>query len=317
MNSNRRDFLSLGMGAALASVPGFVSSQESGRLTSIGSTRGLEILPLVDWQTASPQLRGEAGVSYLVRTDGHTVLFDVGGNFQEAELSPLIANMNQLGVDLRTVDTIVISHAHGDHVGGQRFARQQRFALGGEPPDALRGKRVIVPVPLDHAGVEPIVAREPLHLAPGVTTTGILPGRLHIGPIDEMALAARVAGKGIVLIVGCGHQGLRRLLERTTQQFEEPLFGLIGGLHFPVPSGRLKSGGVDLQRWATYGFGAGPSLEDVQREIDGLRSRGVQWVSLSPHDSSDEVIELFRSSFGTAYHDLRVGERQVIAALAP
>jgi glyoxylase-like metal-dependent hydrolase (beta-lactamase superfamily II) len=102
-----------------------------GILPSIGSTRGLEILPLVDWLTASPQLRGEAGVSYLVRTDGHTVLFDVGGNFQEDDLSPLIANMKQLGVDLRTVDTIVISHAHGDHVGGQRFARQQRFALGG------------------------------------------------------------------------------------------------------------------------------------------------------------------------------------------
>ena len=83
MNSNRRDFLSLGMGAALASVPGFVSSQESGRLTSIGSTRGLEILPLVDWLTASPQLRGEAGVSYLVRTDGHTVLFDVGAIFRK------------------------------------------------------------------------------------------------------------------------------------------------------------------------------------------------------------------------------------------
>lgn len=317
MRANRRDFLALGIGAALAGVPGFVSSQGSGRLPSIGSTRGLEILPLVDWRTDGPQLRGEAGVSYLVRTDGHTVLFDVGGNLNNEDPSPLIANMKVLGIDLRTVDTIVISHAHGDHVGGQRFVMGQRFALGGEPPDALRGKRVVVPVPLAHDGVEPIVAREPLHLAPGVTTTGILPGRLHIGPIDETALAVRVAGKGIVLIVGCGHQGLPKLLERTAQQFEEPLFGLIGGLHFPVPSGRVKSGGVDRQRWATYGFEAGPSLDDVQREIDWLRSRGVQWVSLSPHDSSDEVIELFRRSFGTAYHDLLVGKRQVIAALAP
>jgi len=317
MRVNRRDFLVLSIGAAAAGVPEFVSSQGLGRLPDIGSTRGLEILPLVDWRTDGPQLRGEAGVSYLVRTDGHTVLFDVGGNSKGEDPSPLIANMKLLGVDLRTVDTIVISHAHGDHVGGQHFAMRQRFALGGEPPDALRGKRVVVPVPLDHDGVEPIVAREPLHLAPGVTTTGILPGRLHVGPVDEMALALRVAGKGIVLIVGCGHQGLPMLLERTAQQFEEPLFGLIGGLHFPVPRGRVTSGGVDLQRWATYGFGAGPSLEDVQREIDRLRSRGVQWVSLSPHDSSDEVIELFRRSFGMAYHDLSVGKRQVIAALVP
>jgi methylmalonyl-CoA epimerase len=38
-----------------------------------------------------------------------------------------------------------------------------------------------------------------------------------------------------------------------------------------------------------YGTGSGPSADDVQREIDMLAGKGPQWVSLSPHDSSDEI----------------------------
>jgi len=66
-----------------------------------------------------------------------------------------------------------------------------------------------------------------------------------------------------------------------------------------------------------YGTGSGPSADDVQREIDMLAGKGPQWVSLSPHDSSDEMIEAFRKSFGPRYHDLRVGEPQVIAGARP
>ena len=134
-----------------------------------------------------------------------------------------------------------------------------------------------------------------------------------MGPVDEQALAIRVEGKGVVLIVGCGHQGLPRLLQRSAELFDEPIYGVIGGLHYPVPRGRVIRGGVDLQRRAAYGLGDGPSPADVQLEIDLLSTKGPQWVSLSPHDSSDEVIEAFRKTFGARYQDLRVGELQVIA----
>jgi metal-dependent hydrolase (beta-lactamase superfamily II) len=282
------------------------------RPVGVGATRRLEILPLVDWATAAPDLRGEAGASYLVRTDGSTILFDVGGNLAGSDPSPLEHNMRRLGVGLADVDTIVISHPHMDHVGGLHFARAGTFSLGLRQV-ALDGKRVVVPAPMSYPGATPQVARVPTVLAPGVVTTGPITGALPIGPVDEQALAVRVQGKGVVLIVGCGHQGLPKLLERAQQLFDEPLHGIVGGLHYPVPRGRMiDAGGMDVQRWATYGFGPGPSLADVQREIDLLAARRLQWVSLSPHDSSDEVIELFRRAFGEQYHDLRVGEAQRI-----
>lgn len=301
---------------------GTVAQQAGGaelasKLANLGATRTLEILPLVDWNTASPDLRGEAGVSYLVRTDQNTILFDVGGNLQSSDPSPLIANMHQLGIKLADIDTIVISHNHMDHVGGQAFARSKTFSLDNKQEFDLRDKRIFVPIPMAYPGIEPIVARDPTVIAPGVATTGTITGKLYTGPVDEQALAIRVQGKGIVLVVGCGHQGLANLLARSAQLFGEPIYGVIGGLHYPVPRGRWTRGGVDVQRWATYGPGSGPSADDVQREIDLLAQKGPQWVSLSPHDSSDEMIEAFRKTFGPHYHDLRVGELQSIAGAKP
>jgi metal-dependent hydrolase (beta-lactamase superfamily II) len=292
------------------------AAQLPARLSNVGATRTLEILPLVDWNVANSGLRGEAGVSYLVRTDSSAILFDVGGNLESTDPPPLVHNMRQLGVKLADIDTIVISHNHTDHVGGQMFAATRSFSLEYKQAD-LKGKRVYVPIPMTYPGIKPVVVRAPMVIAPGVTTTGPIPTKIHMGPVNEQALAVRVEGKGIVLIVGCGHQGLSRLLDRSAELFDEPIYGVIGGLHYPVPRGRWFKDGVDVQRWATYGLESGPTPQDVQREIELLAGRGPQWVSLSPHDSSDEMIDAFRAKFGTRFHDLRVGEPQVIAKLKP
>lgn len=319
----RRSLL-VGLGAALFSCVALgqvvATSNESvapvARLRDVGTTRKLEILPLVDWNTSSPDLRGEAGVSYLVRTDRSTILFDVGGNLQGTDPSPLVANMQKLGINLADIDTIVISHNHMDHVGGRSNAIAKTFSLDAKQTD-LQGKRVFVPTSMTYPGIAPTTTNEPAVIAPGVATTGTITGKIYIGPVDEQALAIRVEGKGVVLVVGCGHQGLANLLARSAQLFDEPIYGIVGGLHYPIPSGRWSMAGVDVQRWASYGLGPGPTAEDVQREIDLLAQQRLQWVSLSPHDSSDEMIEAFRKTFGARYHDLRVGEAQLIGAARP
>jgi len=302
-------------GAMVASLPASAGDQEPAfaNMGEVGATQRLEVLPLVDWNVAREDLQGEAGVAYLVRTDRNTILFDVGGNLEGRDPSPLAANMQKLGIDIADIDTIVISHNHMDHVGGRANTLAKTFSLDAKQ-QALPGRRVFVPTEMTYPGLQPVIAREPMVIAPGVASTGTIRGDLFIGPVDEQALAIRVAGKGIVLVVGCGHQGLEKLLARAEQLFDEPIYGLIGGLHYPIPGGRWRMNGVDVQRWASYGTGAGPSAEDVQREIDLLDGKRLQWVSLSPHDSSDEMIGAFRKTFGERYHDLRVGESQVLGA---
>lgn len=310
--TRRRAGLALLLAAALpvAAVAQTAPSQAGApvpRLADLGSTRRLEILPLVDWFVADPRLKGEAAVSYLIRTDHGTLLFDVGGNLENLDPSPLQANMQVLGIGLAQIDTLVISHPHMDHVGGRAAAQRGSFTLGPQPAD-LSGKRIFVPVPMRYPGVTPTVVDGPRVLAPGVASTGPIVGRLFIGPVAEQALVVHVQGRGLVLVVGCGHQGLEALLARSAQMSAEPIHAVVGGLHFPIPGGRWKMAGVDVQRWASYGFGEGPSPEAIQRDIDRLKATGLSWISLSPHDSSDEMIERFRREFGPRFRDLRVGE---------
>ncbi len=59
------------------------------RLTSIGTTNKLEILPLVEKVSASSQYQSEHGVSYLVRTETTTILIDLGFNRDGRNPSPL------------------------------------------------------------------------------------------------------------------------------------------------------------------------------------------------------------------------------------
>lgn len=285
-------------------------AQQPERLSAFGATRTLAVLPLIDWDTSRPDLQREAGVSYLVKTDDNVILFDVGFNGARADPSPLQQNMRTLGVRIEDIDTVVISHNHLDHVGGLKWSRQGTFAIGNGQTNLL-GKQVFTPVPMHHPEISTITSTRPIAVGKGVATTGTIPRELFVlGRVDEQALAVNVDGKGIVLIVGCGHQTVQKLLERTQQVFGLPLYGLIGGLHYPVPSGRDRMlGVVDLQRlFASKGWLHPPTDADVNAGIERLKAEQPTIIALSPHDSHDEVIARFRSAFGTRYRDLRVGD---------
>jgi metal-dependent hydrolase (beta-lactamase superfamily II) len=278
-----------------------------------GSTRSLSILPLVDWHASRPEFETEAGVSYLIRTDGSTILFDVGENLRSRDPSPLLHNMKALGIGVDDFDTVVISHNHGDHVGGMKWMRRRTFSLANEQID-LAGKRAFTPIPMEYPGLTPVHAKDPTVIADGVATTGTIPRQLFIGRVDEQALVVNVAERGLVLIVGCGHQTVPKLISRTQAVFSEPIYGLVGGLHYPVPRGRAVVLGLPLQKLIASGSGpfSPVTQEEVTANIGSLRELELDLVGLSGHDSSDEVIEQFRTAFGSAYRDVRVGEPIVL-----
>ncbi len=89
----------------------------------------------------------------------------------------------------------------------------------------------------------------------------------------EQALAVNVAGKGIVLIIGCGHQTLERAVARTEALFDEPLYGVIGGLHFPVTGSRIRGG---VQRVIGTGKPPWQFIEQGRRPGDRRLPRGEE-----------------------------------------
>jgi len=64
--------------------------------------------------SVSESLESEHGLGIYIETTGHHILFDTGAGciFKR--------NAEKLGVDLATVDLLVISHGHYDHGGGLR-----------------------------------------------------------------------------------------------------------------------------------------------------------------------------------------------------
>jgi len=283
------------------------------KIQDLGSTETLAILPLIDFYTVTPELKGEPGVSYLIKTDHNTILFDVGFNQDETDPSPLEYNMNLLDITIDDFDTIVISHNHPDHVGGFDRMNQKTFSLGNEQVD-LKGKTVFTPMPMTYPGLSPICTTGPNIIGPGIATIGTIPRQLFlVGWIEEQALAVNVKGKGIVIIVGCGHQTVKKILERTRQLFSEPIYGIIGGLHYPVPDGRMFKFGLDVQPIvSTESLFKGISEEDVKADIERIKALNPKIVSLSAHDSSDEALDKFRTAFGTTYRELLVGDLIII-----
>ena len=291
-----------------------ISNMKFAKLSPFGEVKHLTILPLVDYYAVNDNLSTEPGVSYLIRADDTNILMDLGRNLQATHPSPLIQNMDQLGVKLEDIDFIFLSHLHLDHVGGMEEQRQGTFSLS---KGHINIGTITTYAPEEvkpsswNPNMDVRVVNEPEVIKPGVASIGPHPRYLFVmGYTLEQSLAINVEGKGIVLIVGCGHQTVDRILERARELFDEPIYAIIGGLHFPVNGGRIKKGPLDLQYITATDNPPWHGLKenDVYEAIYNIKSVKPRLVSLSPHDSSDWAIEKFKEAFGSRYEDLLVGK---------
>ncbi len=276
-------------------------------LKDIGAVKHLAILPLIDMKTARGDLVGEAGVSYLIRADDSTMLFDVGLNLRGVHPSPLLQNMQALGVSLQDVQYIVISHLHSDHVGGLRHQLKRTFNLSTQPVE-LHARPAFVPTSMTHSTAKVRVVDCPQVIAPGIATLGPIPRQLFFfGWTLEQSLAINVQDKGIVLIIGCGHPTIQWIIQQAQSLLDRPIYGVIGGLHYPVT-------GLPVQRFlGTNNWPWDPiNKKDVVTSIEFLQRLSPRLVAVSPHDSCDWTIDAFRHAFPDAYQDVCVGKEIVV-----
>ncbi len=281
-------------------------------LKDLGSCSHFSVLPVVEYYAAREDPATEAGVSYLLRIDDKTWLFDVGLNAHREHPSPLLRNLEALGFTPADLHAIFISHLHLDHVGGPAEMKRGSFSLSAGPvelPDLV----AYVPTEMRHPQARVEVVTGPRKLAQGVASTGPIARAIwKMGPIQEQALLVNVAGKGIVMVVGCGHPTLARLVARAKAVTGLPLYGVIGGLHFPVTGSRVGKGGQNI-----IGNGKLPWQRITRREAEAaaafLAELDLGLVALSGHDICDWSLELFQRKLGERCRTLRVGEEIVIA----
>ena len=249
----------------------------------------LDLTVLVDEKT-KPGFRGDAGVSYLITTNRGTVLFDVGFGPE----SPTLAhNVARLGVDIGKVDAVAVSHLHPDHMGGMAAFRSKSVRI---PPElsAAKGKPCYLPDKAETEDFDGQVVEGPQTLAAGIGTTGPLARSLFfLGLCDEQALVARLQGKGLVVVTGCGHPTVEVILEMVRGLSTDPIYAIVGGLHFPVTKSRLQRWGIQLQMF--LGTGKPPwqriTADDLSLTIAHINQAGPKRVLLSAHDTCDHALD--------------------------
>jgi len=152
------------------------------------------------------------GFSCLV---GDRLLFDVG-----ADLDTLLFNMRRASVKLDRIDRVVLSHGHGDHVGGIRVLTM----LGAVElfiPKSFSGryKRMLT----SYSNVTLSEVDEAEEISEGLFTTGELGGFTR-----EQSLIVKT-DKGLTVITGCSHPGLDKIM-KAASMFGD-IYGVVGGFH--------------------------------------------------------------------------------------
>ena len=74
----------------------------------------MKITVLIDNRCSRADLVAEHGLSLFIETDAHRILVDTGLSGKAFD------NAEKLGIDIQTVDYLVLSHGHIDHTGGLR-----------------------------------------------------------------------------------------------------------------------------------------------------------------------------------------------------
>ena len=255
----------------------------------LAETSRLEIIPLYEEASTRDEFISGHGVSYLIRTDTSTVLLDLGNNPDGLDVAPFVQNLQALGLSQETLDAVVITHPHPDHVGGQKAWSNQTLNLSGAP-EAWANLPVYEPAESTYPNAIP--STQPALIAPEIGTTGVLP-YAEVFPLSlfaaavggEQALVIRVAGEGLVLVTGCGHPGLGNLVIRAKSLYQLPVVGVVGGLHY-----------------------GNAEAEELTAQIEFLTSYEPKLVALSPHDSGPGALAAFEAAFTDVYQTLRVGE---------
>ncbi len=177
------------------------------------------IYVLVD-NEANEGFISEWGLSLYVETNEWKALFDSGGS-----ASVIRYNAEELGLDLKSIDFGFLSHHHGDHYGGFKYVGSIKPSLNiYTPPGDVSY--------LIEWGLKPIVVDKPLTISSSVWSTG--PLRLRLWGIREHSMVIYVKGKGLVILVGCSHPGLKTIIDKALEVTGiNDIYLIIGGFHSP------------------------------------------------------------------------------------
>lgn len=246
---------------------------------------GVKITTLSENTAGKPDVLAEWGLSILVEEDGQSILMDTGESLSVGY------NAENLDIDLRKIDKIVLSHGHFDHTGGLRplLQKMKRRVEIYSHPDVWAPKysrregqpnRYIglpfVREELNSLGAVFNMTKDPIKLNHNIMTTGEIPMVTDFEKIEPSLFVQTATGwepdpvlddrsliiqtpQGLVVVLGCAHRGMINTLYHSRDITGiQKIYMVIGGCH-------LKDA-TDEQIWQT---------------VSALNEMGVKKLALS------------------------------------
>jgi 7,8-dihydropterin-6-yl-methyl-4-(beta-D-ribofuranosyl)aminobenzene 5'-phosphate synthase len=209
------------------------------------------------------------GFSCLIEGTEKVILFDTG-----TQPDILLHNVDHLGVDLKKVETIVISHDHHDHIGGLPKVLDRNHDVSVYMPVSFAYEIVRS---VESKNAEVVSVDNPVEICPNVYSTGEMGVQ-----IKEQSLIINTK-KGLIIVTGCSHQGIVNILKRAKKLFDRPIYLVFGGFHL-----------------------GGMADAKVEAIIQDFNEIGVEKCGAT-HCTGDRPIELFKKAFGDNYAPMGTG----------
>jgi 7,8-dihydropterin-6-yl-methyl-4-(beta-D-ribofuranosyl)aminobenzene 5'-phosphate synthase len=209
------------------------------------------------------------GFACVIKGAEETILFDTGG-----DSAVLLNNMQQLGIDPKKIDVVVLSHVHGDHIGGLDGLLKANPAVTvyfpATFPMSFKGS-------LTRVGIKTIEVNDPARICKGVYSTGVLGSWMK-----EQALMIST-DRGLIVITGCAHPGIVHILQTVKEHHADPILLVMGGFHL----GAMRK----------------VQLEEI---IADFRELGVEKVGPC-HCTGELARQTFKLGYGSDFLDVGVG----------
>jgi 7,8-dihydropterin-6-yl-methyl-4-(beta-D-ribofuranosyl)aminobenzene 5'-phosphate synthase len=234
-------------------------------LTSVAATTAVAAEPaaspmritiLYDAFGKSHAMKKDWGYSAFIEYGGKRILFDTGD-----DPKILSENARAKAVDLSRLDFVVLSHRHSDHMGGldhllrvnpnvKIYAPMESFGIyGSSLPGSFYRRNTELPSEQRYFdGSPPPTMRfgsawprahfelvdTTRQIAPGIHLISLVSDKPGTLELRELSLAIETP-EGLVVVVGCSHPGIGRILE-SARSIDSRVHVVLGGLHLVTAS---------------------------------------------------------------------------------
>lgn len=183
----------------------------------MNNKHSLQMIVVYDNNAFGENLKADWGFSCLIRGLEKSVLFDTGTNGKI-----LLSNMEKLGIHPGEIDTVFLSHEHKDHTGGLEALLNLNSSVEVWLPNffssSFKNK-------IKNKGSTVREVTNFQEICEGAYTSGIIEGW-----IKEQSLILNT-GKGLILITGCAHPRIVKIIDRVKKLLKKNIHLVFGGFH--------------------------------------------------------------------------------------